>query len=126
MFDLTKEEELIFKRLSSTAKIQDYLNSLSCNFEKAGDTNLSPRRVMREGHAHCIEGAVFAAAVLWYHGQEPLVLDLKAARGDFDHVIAVFKKDGYFGAISKTNHAVLRYREPVYNTIRELLLSYFH
>ena len=126
MFNLSASEDALFKKLSSPAKIQDYLNSLSCNFEKKGDTNLSPRRVIREKHAHCIEGAVFAAAVLWYHGHEPLVLDLKAARGDYDHVIAPFKKDGFWGAISKTNHAVLRYREPIYKTIRELVLSYFH
>lgn len=126
MFNLSPDEEKIFKRLDSPAKIQDYLNSLSCNFEKKGDTCLSPRKVMKEGHAHCIEGASLAAAILWYHGEKPLVIDLKASRGDFDHVVCVFKRNNHWGAISKSNHAVLRYREPVYKTIRELVLSYFH
>jgi hypothetical protein len=67
-----------------------------------------------------------SAAVLWYHGKEPLLVDLKAAHGDYDHVIAVFKQGECWGAISKTNHAVLRYREPIYHSIQELVLSYFH
>lgn len=87
---------------------------------------MSPRRVMATQSAHCFEGALFAAAILWYHGNKPLLLDLKSDRTDLDHVVALFQKNGYWGAISKTNHAVLRYREPVYKTIRELALSYFH
>jgi hypothetical protein len=126
MFNLTKEEEKIFKRLNTPVKIQDYINTLGCNFEYKGDTCLSPRQVIREGHAHCLEAACLAAAILWYHKEEPLVLDLKASRGDFDHVVTVFKRNSCFGAISKTNHAVLRYREPIYKTIRELVMSYFH
>ena len=73
-----------------------------------------------------MEGAALAALAMRVNGQEPLVLDLKASRHDFDHVVALFKKDGKWGAISKTNHAVLRYREPVYQSIRELAMSYFH
>jgi hypothetical protein len=73
-----------------------------------------------------MEGALLAAAVLEFHGQEPLVLDLRSEDRDFDHVVAVFKQFGHFGAISKTNHAVLRFREPIYKTIRELVMSYFH
>jgi hypothetical protein len=73
-----------------------------------------------------MEGAMLAAAALRIHGEPPFVIDLKATKNDFDHVIAVFKRDGYFGAISKTNHAVLRYREPIYKTVHELVLSYFH
>ena len=74
-----------------------------------------------------MEGAMFAAAVLEFHGAKPLILDLRSIKpGDDDHVVAVFKQFGCYGAISKTNHAVLRYREPVYKTIRELAMSYFH
>ncbi len=87
---------------------------------------MSPRFVIKTKTAHCMEGAMFAAAVLEFAGARPLVLDLRSAFHDFDHVIAVFKQFGCFGAISKTNHAVLRYREPVYKTIRELALSFFH
>lgn len=85
-----------------------------------------PRDVLRYRRAHCMEGALLAAAALWYHGNKPLLLDLTTTRDDQDHVVALFKKNGYWGAISKTNHAVLRYREPVYKTIRELAMSYFH
>ena len=67
-----------------------------------------------------------AAAALWIQGHKPLLLDLKSVRPDFDHVVALFKINGFWGAISKTNHAVLRYREPVYKSVRELSMSYFH
>jgi hypothetical protein len=81
---------------------------------------------MRERKAHCIEGAFLAAFCLKLQGKKPLVVDLKTTEDDFEHVIAVFKQNGKWGALSKTNHAVLRYREPVYRDIRELVMSYFH
>ncbi|MBP9757787.1 MAG: hypothetical protein KBD06_04250 [Candidatus Pacebacteria bacterium] len=87
---------------------------------------MSPRRTIEAGTAHCFEGALLAAAALMYHDQKPLIMDLQSARGDTDHVVAIFKQGGRWGAISKTNHGVLRYREPVYATVRELALSYFH
>ena len=113
-------------RLSSPAKIQGFLNKLPFNFEKLGDTCYSPRMVLRNRTAHCMEGAIFAAAALKLQGHPPLVVDLRATKKDFDHVVAVFKVNGAWGAISKTNHAVLRYREPIYRDIRELIMSYFH
>jgi hypothetical protein len=73
-----------------------------------------------------MEGALLAAAILEFHGNKPLLMDLRSANDDLDHVVALFKQFGRWGAISKTNHVVLRYREPVYRTIRELALSYFH
>jgi len=126
MFGFTKKEVMVFKALSTPKKIQDFLNQIPANFEPDGDTVLSPRRVLKENRAHCMEGAMFAAAALRFHGHKPLVLDLTTVKDDDDHVITVFKQNGHWGAISKTNHAVLRYREPVYKTIRELVMSYFH
>jgi hypothetical protein len=126
MFGLTKKESAILKKLDTPIKIQDFLDSLPRNREKDGDTCMSPRRVLREKKAHCIEGALLAAAALWLSGKEPLVMDFRATRADADHVIALYKKNGYWGAISKTNHAGLRFRDPVYRTIRELAMSYFH
>ena len=117
---------MILRALSTPRKIQDFLNDLPINFEPEGDTCLSPRRVLRERRAHCMEGAMLAAAAFRFHGRPPLVVDLTAAPDDHDHVIAVFRDHGAWGAVSKTNHAVLRYREPVYRTIRELVLSFFH
>ncbi len=125
-FDLNNKELAILRRLNSPRKIQDFLNTLALNFEPEGDTCLSPRRVLREKRAHCIEGAMLAALALHFHGHPPLLLDLESSKHDFDHVVAPFRLHGRWGAISKTNHAVLRYREPVYSTIRELVLSYFH
>ena len=84
----------------------------------------SPRVVLRTGTAHCLEGATFAAAALRVLGFPPLVLDLEADR-DTDHVIAVFKMRGHWGAVAKSNFAGCRYREPIYRTLRELALSYF-
>lgn len=126
MFGLDAKEMSLLKRLNTPRKVQDYLNSLTQNHEPDGDTCLSPRRVMREKRAHCIEGAMFAALAFRIHGQRPLILDLESARHDQDHVVALFRRHGCWGAVSKTNHGVLRYREPVYQTIRELVLSYFH
>ncbi len=121
------EKELkIIKKLNSPKKIQDFINSLKINFEEKGDSCMSPRMVLKSKRAHCIEGAILAAAILKVQGFRPLIVDLEANDKDFDHVVAVFKQKGYWGAISKTNHAVLRYREPVYRTIRELVMSYFH
>ena len=126
--DFTFAEQKILRRLSTPAKIQDFLNTLPFNFERAGETLRSPRRVLRDRTAHCLEGALLAAAALQLHGEAPLLLDLKtdSRGGDSDHVVALFRRRGLWGAISKTNHAVLRYREPVYRTVRELALSYFH
>lgn len=87
---------------------------------------MSPLRVVETGTAHCMEGALLAASILRYHGARPLVMDLRAKRPDQDHVVALFQVNNYWGAISKTNHAVLRYREPIYKTLRELALSFFH
>jgi hypothetical protein len=126
MFHLTKEEEKFLHRLNTPDKIQNYLDSIPFNFETEGETCMSPRRVMREKKAHCIEGAMVAAVALFLSGHKMLILNLKVEQGDYDHVVTLFNKNGYWGAISKTNHAVLRYRDPVYATVRELAMSYFN
>ena len=124
--DIHRKEFGIFRKLNSPAKIQDLLDALPVNFEQDGDTCRSPLMTLRENQAHCIEGAMIAAAAFWYHGAKPLLLDLKTSKDDFDHVVTLFKKDGLWGAVSKTNHAVLRYRDPVFKTVRELAMSYFN
>ena len=123
--EFRKEEITILKRLNNPEKVQYFLDyEVSFNKEKEGDTCRSPRRVLADRLAHCAEGAIFAAAALRLHGHEPLIVDLEAVRDD-DHLLAVFKEDGHWGAIAKSNYAGLRYREPVYRTIRELVMSYF-
>lgn len=126
MFGFNKDEMRVLRKLNTPVKIQDYLESIPINFEKQGITLMSPRRVLREKKAHCIEGALLAAAALWVNGQKPLLMDLRSVDHDFDHVVALFKIGNHWGAISKTNHAVLRYREPIYKSPRELAISYFH
>lgn len=123
---LSEKDWRALKRLNTPAKIQDFLNTLPFNFEKRGQTHRSVSETLRSGSAHCLEGAFLAAACLWIQGERPLLLDLKVARPDLDHVVALFKKGDRWGAISKTNHPVLRYREPVYRSVRELAMSYFH
>ncbi len=127
---LTHAEYATLARLSTPIKIQNFLDSLPMNFEKKGDTHMSPRRVLLEGKAHCIEGALLAAAALWIAGKPPLIMNLSSrmGKGDVDHVVALYTcgQGGRYGAISKTNHAVLRFRDPIYRTPRELALSYFH
>lgn len=127
MNSFTKKEISLLRKINTPAKVQDFLNRIEFNFEKNGiDTLKSPIRVLRERNAHCIEGAILGAYILKLQGQKPLILHLEATEDDFDHVIALFKMSGLWGAISKTNHAVLRYREPIYKNIRELVKSYFH
>lgn len=124
--NLSIRERAVLKGLYSPLKIQAYLDTLKINFEKGGDTCSSPRVVLKRGSAHCIEAALLAAAAMIYHGQPALLLDLKANDRDFDHVVALFKRKGRWGAISKSNHMPLRYRDPVYLTVRELAMSYFN
>lgn len=126
MFNLTNEEKAFLRSLDTPSKIQEYLDSLPFNFELEGETCMSPRRVMREGKAHCIEGAMLACTALMLQKEKPLILNLKVRKTDVDHIVTIYRRNGYWGALSKTNHAVLRYRDPVYRTVRELAMSYFH
>lgn len=123
---LLPDERRIFGKLTSPPKIQDFLDTLPVNFEMSGETYMSPRRTLHAKTAHCFEGALVAAVALAYHGQKPLLLDLRTISLDEDHVVALFRENGRWGAISKTNHAILRYRDPVYASVRELAMSYFH
>lgn len=127
-FSYTKEEIRLFRKLNTPQKIQDYLCKVPFNFDEREGSCLSPRMVLKKNKADCVEGAIFAATVLEFHGHKPLLLDLRSVKKpyDYDHVVALFKIDGCYGSISKTNHSVLRYREPVYKSIRELVMSYFH
>ncbi len=124
---LSPVEHRVFKKLNSPERVQDYLEALPQNFSKqAGETCRSVRKILQKKRAYCFEGAILAAALLAYHGRPPLLLDLQTTDDDQDHVLALFKKDGLWGAISKTNNPVLRWRDPVYKSVRELAMSYFH
>ncbi|HEY4525823.1 MAG TPA: hypothetical protein VJL32_01850, partial [Candidatus Paceibacterota bacterium] len=83
-----KGELSILRKLRTPHKIQDFLDAIPINFETGGETCMSPRRVLREKRAHCMEGALLAASALWLQGQPPFLLDLKTGRGDTDHVVA--------------------------------------
>lgn len=122
------EKELrLLQTLDSPSHIQDFLDAIPFNYEKYGETCLSAYRVIKEKKAHCIEGAFLACAALLFHKKNPIIVNLKVAhKDDHDHIITIYKENGYYGAISKTNHNVLRFRDPIYKTIRELVLSYFH
>ena len=121
----TARERAVFRRLSTPEKIQRFLDhDLAYNKEPAGPTCRSPRRVLRDRTAQCMEGALFGAAALRMIGHPPLLLDLEAVHDD-DHVLAIFRLRGHWGAVAKSNYSGLRYREPVYRTLRELVMSYF-
>jgi hypothetical protein len=124
MNTLTPQENRLLRGLSTPWKIQKYLDALPYNKEPNGDTCRSPRRTIRDRTAHCFEAALLAAAALRANGKPPLILDLESVRDD-DHVIAVFRVDGHWGAMAKSNYSGLRFREPVYRTLRELVMSYF-
>jgi hypothetical protein len=124
MWGLTKAETSQLRRLSTPERIQAYLDGIRYNLEKDGETLRSPRRVLRDGTAHCAEGAFLAAAAFRVNGRPPLVVDLVAVRDD-DHVLAVFREHGLWGAVAISKFAGLRFRSPVYRTLRELVMSYF-
>jgi hypothetical protein len=123
---LTAAEFALLQRLSTPQKIQSFVNAIPINHELGGETIHSVRSVIRHRRAHCIEGAMFAACALWVHGEPPLVMHLDCSLSDYPHVVALFRRGVHWGAISKTNGAVLRYRDPIYRSLRELALSYFH
>lgn len=125
MLGLSRAEYALLRRLDTPQKIQHFLYGLRQNFEPDGDSCNSVRVVVATRRAHCIEGAMVAACALWIHGEPPLLLDQQAER-DFDHVIALFRRRDCWGAISKTNGIGLRWRDPVYRSLRELSMSYFH
>lgn len=120
-YGFTPAELRKLRALKTPHGVQCYLND--CDYHLAG-TAWSPRMVLRAHTAHCLEGAIFAAAALRVLGYPPLLVDLEADR-DTDHVIAVFRQRGYWGSIATSNYAGCRYREPVYRSLRELAMSYF-
>jgi len=122
---LTAEEGRVLSALRTPWRIQQFIVGLHANFEKGGDTLRSVRGVLRHREAHCIEAAFTAACALWLQGEPPLLMDL-TAKGDSDHVVTLFRRDGCWGAISKSNHVWLRWRDPVYRSLRELAMSYLH
>jgi len=117
-------ERRALRGLSSPFKIQRFLDDIAYNLEPRGSTCYSPRLVLRHRLAHCMEGALLGAAALRLIGYPPLLVDMEAVR-DTDHVVAVYCVDGLWGAVGKSNYAGLRSREPVYRSIRELVLTYF-
>jgi hypothetical protein len=120
-YGLSPKELRTLRVLKTPAKIQKFIDELQYQY---ADTAGSPRRVLRERRGHCLEGALLAAAALRLQGHKPLLMDLEAVRDD-DHVIALYRERGLWGGIAKSNYAGLRFRAPVYRTLRELALSYF-
>jgi hypothetical protein len=120
-FGFTPRELRAFRALRTPWGVQRALDAMPYHLK---DTAWSPRRVLREGTAHCLEGAIFAAGALRVLGFPPLLLDLEAVH-DTDHVIAVYRLHGHWGAVAKSNYSGLRYREPIYRSLRELAMSYF-
>lgn len=121
-FGFTPAELRKLRSLKDPDGIQRFLDALPYHL---ADTAWSPRRVLRERTAHCLEGAIFAAAALRVNGYPPLLLDFEAER-DTDHVLAIYKVRGHWGAVAKSNYAGCRFREPVYRSLRELAMSYFN
>ena len=117
---LTAGELRTLRGLKTPALIQRFVDGLTYQY---ADTAGSVRRALRERKGHCLEGALVAAAALRVHGHRPLLMDLEAVRDD-DHVVALYRERGLWGGIAKSNYAGLRFRAPVYRTLRELALSY--
>lgn len=123
--DFTPQEIAFFMTLDNPGKVQDYLDSFPLNHEAEDDTCLSALEAVRQNHAHCIEAAMLGAYILSLHGHRPLLMDMRASSHDDDHVVTPFQVNGRWGCLSKPNHAALRFRNAVYRSIRELMMSYF-
>ena len=123
---LAAAEYALLKRLRTPQDVQAFLDSIPANHELNGETVQSVREVLRKRCAHCIEGAFVASCALWIHGEVPLVMHLDCEDTDYPHVVTLFRRRGAWGAISKTNGPGLRFRDPVYRTLRELAMSYVH
>lgn len=111
--------------LRTPERIQNFVNGIPWNHEHDGPTARSVVGTITHDRAHCIEAAFVAACCLWLAGEPPLLMDMGAARGDVDHVVAIFRRRGHWGAISKSNSPFLRYRDPIHRTLRELAISFF-
>ena len=120
-FGLTPREASFLRRLRPAWRIQRFLDSI--DYDVKGEACRSPRRVLRERKAQCMDGALFAAAAFRLQGRPPLLVDLEGV-WDTDHVLAVFREDGGWGAVARSNYSGLRFREPVHRTVRELVASY--
>jgi hypothetical protein len=121
-YGFTPAELRKLRSLKTPYGIQRYVDDMPYHLE---DTAWSPRRVLHENTSHCFEGAVFAAAALRVNGFPPLLLDLEAEH-DTDHVLALYRMNGHWGVLAKSNFAGCRYREPVYRSLRELAMSFFN
>jgi len=117
----TKQEEAVLDKLTTPRKIQDFLDSVEYS---ADPVYRCPRSVIRDRKAHCTDGALFAASALERLGEPALIIELTAVRDD-DHLLAIYRKHGHYGAVAKSNYMSLRFREPVYRSLRELAMSYF-
>jgi len=120
-FGLSAQDLCTLRALKTPARIQKFIDALDYQY---ADTAWSPQRVLRERKGHCLEGALLAAAALRVNGHPPLLMDLESVHDD-DHVVALYRERGLWGGIAKSNFAGLRFRPPVYRTLRELALSYF-
>jgi hypothetical protein len=119
---LTESEHQFISTLTTPAKIQAFLDELPYSTEHI---YRCPLRVLRERTAHCFDGALFAAATLRRLGYPPLIMDMLPNDRDDDHMLAIYERCGHWGAIAKSNFVGLRFREPIYRTLRELVMSYF-
>jgi len=120
---LDDRQRAVFAGLNSPAAVQAYLDT--CAYSPEYD-NRCPVSVLRDNQAHCLDGALFAAAALRRLGFPPLLVDMLPEPGtDDDHVLAIFRQNGLYGAVAKSNFAGLRFREPVFRSLRELVMSYF-
>jgi hypothetical protein len=123
--EFTSAERALFRTLRSPEKIQHFLDTrVAYDKEPDGPRCRSPRVTLRDGVGHCMSGSLLAATALRIAGHPALLVDLEAVRDD-DHVLAVYRIDGCWGAVAKSNYSGLRFREPVYRSVRELVMSYF-
>jgi hypothetical protein len=119
---LKRSERQFLETLSTPTKIQAFLDELPYSTEHI---YRCPLRVLRDRVAHCFDGALFAAAALRRLGYPPLILEMVPNDLDDDHLLAIYRIDEYWGAVAKSNFVGLRFREPIYRNLRELVMSYF-
>lgn len=122
---LTPDQRTVVDRLSDAWALQAFIaDEISYNFETDGPTAYGPIEVLNRRTAHCFEGAIFAACVLWYHGYSPTLVLLEAPE-DFDHNLIVFREGGKIGSVSQSRHRALLGKPPIFDSLRDLVLAYY-
>jgi hypothetical protein len=120
----SRKERQIIRNHRTPAQVQRFLSNLPYNREIGGSTCLSFRSAILYDRAHCLEGALIAAAILEQHGYPPLLISIES-QDKLDHVLFLYRKGKRYGSVARSRDIGLHGRKPVFRTVRDLVMSYY-